>query len=199
MGYDQFAYGRKRNGKFIVKNIASNKKTIKIFLYPIPYGKSRDLLAIPGVSESDIRASLLKGELLNKCLVEDIFITDSDIGLLQFNDEHKQFLSRHGITYGVEIGPNNFMFKRHIDVKLIGSVDNSNTIYFVPSAYFQNTEDNPIVVYKNGVKQAYLDDFTIAESGGAGTGFDTIIMTVPPLSVSSPPDILTADYSVGVS
>lgn len=194
-----FAGGRKQNGKFIVKNIASNKKTIKIFLYPIPYGKSRDLLDIPGVSEADIRASLLKGELLHKCLAEDIFITDTDIDLLQFNDEHKQFLSRHGVDYGVAVDHTNFTYRRYIDIKLLGTVNNSNTIFYVPSAYFENTEENPIIIYKNGVKQVYLDDFTIGESGGIGTGFDIINMTIPPAATPSPPDILTADYSVGIS
>ena len=80
MGNNDFAPFQKINGCFIVRNICSyRQKTIKIFNYPIPFNRTRDLLAIPGVSESDIRASLLKGELQHKILVGDIVIECSDI------------------------------------------------------------------------------------------------------------------------
>ncbi len=90
-------------GTFIVKNIAANRKTLSIFQYPIHYNKTRDLLGIPGVSESDIRASLLKGELLHKILAHEITINDSDIDLLQFNDEQKAFLQQAGVIKGLEV------------------------------------------------------------------------------------------------
>jgi len=103
-GMNSFAPFLKRNGSFIVKNVTSDRqKTIKIFNYPILYNQTRDLLMIPGVSESDIRASLLKGELLYKILAQDIVITSSDIDLLQFNDDQRTFLENAGVTSGLII------------------------------------------------------------------------------------------------
>jgi len=49
---------------FTVKNLSVNRK-IHIFNYPINPGQTRDLLAIPEISEMDIRHSLIKGELAN--------------------------------------------------------------------------------------------------------------------------------------
>lgn len=61
-----FADGLKTNTSFIVKNISSSRKTIKIFNLKIAYNQECDLLALPGVSEEDIRVSLLRGQLKKK-------------------------------------------------------------------------------------------------------------------------------------
>lgn len=103
MGANDFAPYLPNNGSFVVKNIATNRKTIKIFLYPIPFNSTRDLLKIPGVSESDIRASLLKGEILRKIKAQEISIETSDIDLLQFNDSQKLFLQNAGVVNGLEV------------------------------------------------------------------------------------------------
>lgn len=103
MGANDFAPYLPNNGSFVVKNIAANRKTIKIFLYPIPFNSTRDLLKIPGVSESDIRASLLKGEILRKIKAQEITVEASDIDLLQFNDAQKLFLQNAGIVNGLEV------------------------------------------------------------------------------------------------
>lgn len=104
MPSNDFAPYLKINGCFIVKNISSNeKKTIKIFHYPINWGNTRDILQIPGVSESDIRASLLKGELNHKIRSEDIEVICSDIDLLQFNINQKIFLQNAGVVDGLEV------------------------------------------------------------------------------------------------
>lgn len=87
---------------FVVKNIAPNNKRIRIFQYPINNGQTRDILAIPGVSEADIRHSLLKGELLIKLQHREIIIVESDIDLIQFNDVQKAFLQSSGITKGLD-------------------------------------------------------------------------------------------------
>ena len=87
-GMDAFAPFQfpSKNASFIVRNVTpDHQKTIKIFAYPILYNCTRDLLQIKGVSEGDIRASLLKGELRHKILVKDIIVEYSDIDLLQFN------------------------------------------------------------------------------------------------------------------
>jgi len=104
MGMNVFAPYRKRNTSFIVKNIITNSnKTVKIFHYPIPIGAVRDLLGIPGISESDIRASLLKGEILHKILAKEITVIESDIDLLQFNTAQKLFLQKAGVINGLEV------------------------------------------------------------------------------------------------
>lgn len=104
MPMNEFAPYLKINGCFIVRNITPDRqKIIKIFQYPIPFNRTRDLLQIPGVSESDIRASLLKGELQHKIRAKDIIIECSDIDLLQFNSAHKLFLQNAGIINGLEV------------------------------------------------------------------------------------------------
>lgn len=126
-----FAYSLKYNTHFIVRNITgtpssslhltgdnpaipppyrsgsfylSPGKTITIFHYPINDTQTRDLLQIPGVTESDIRASLLKGELRHKFLCGDIELVSSNIDLLQFSDKQRAWLYSYGFTEGVAIG-----------------------------------------------------------------------------------------------
>lgn len=91
------------NTKFVVRNIAPQGKRIRIFQYPINNGETRDLLAIPAVSEADIRHSLLKGELAVKIKYGELEIVDSDIDLLQFNAEQKSFLENAGVNKGLAV------------------------------------------------------------------------------------------------
>lgn len=194
---DEFAPYLKRNGCFVVRNVTpDNMKTIKIFNYPILFNTTRDILQIPGVAEQDIRASLLKGELRHKILAKDIVVECSDIDLLQFNTDQKQFLLDAGIINGLQIGSSNLDVLRKEDIKLIGVVNDINVIYTVPDGIFLQNITYKIIVYKNGVKQAFLDDYFIAESGGPGAGYDTIIFNIPPATTPSPIDIVTADYYV---
>ena len=105
-----FAYSLKYNTAFIVKNISGgsptspSKKTLSVFNYPINWGENRDLLQIPGVEESDIRASLLKGQLRHKFLCGDIALVFSNIDLLQFSDKQRAWLFSFGFTEGVQVG-----------------------------------------------------------------------------------------------
>lgn len=197
MGNNSFAPFQKRNTTFVVKNIITDSnKTVRIFQYPIPVGQSRDLLAIPGVAESDIRSALLKGELLEKLLAGEVVITASDIDLLQFNDDQKKFLQANGVINGLQASAAQFSVLRKDDISLVGVVDGVNTVFTIPSGKWIQNTTYKIIVYLNGVKQAYLDDYLIAESGGVGTGYDTVIFTVPPSNSLSPPDVVTADYYV---
>lgn len=194
---DVFAPYLKRNGSFVVRNITPDRqKTIKIFNYPILYNQTRDLLQIPGVAEQDLRASLLKGELRHKILAQDIEVIESDIDLLQFNDDQKQFLRDAGIINGLQVGSGQINVLRKEDIQLLGVVDDSNTVYTIPSGSFIQNTTYKIIVYKNGVKQLFLDDYFIAESGGPGTGYDTVIFTVAPTTTPAPDDVLTADYYI---
>lgn len=197
---DEFAPYLKKNGCFIVRNVTPDRnKTIKIFNYPINYNQSRDLLQIPGVGEADLRASLLKGELLHKILAKDIIIECSDIDLLQFNGTQKKFLQSAGIINGLQVGSSNLDVLRKEDIQLNGTVNDINTVFTIPSGTFIQNTTYKIIVYRNGVKQFYLDDYFVAESGGVGTGYDTVIFTVAPTTTPSPTDVITADYYVSNS
>jgi len=46
-------------------------------------------------------------------------------------------------------------------------------------------------IFFNGVLLKLLDDYTIAESGGLGTGYDTIVLETAPF----PGDHLLANYT----
>jgi len=101
--FEQYTPGKNPSTKFIVRNIAPGNKRIRVLGYPIGNGLERDLLQIPGVNESTIRSSLLKGELLQKIRSKEIIVVDSDIDLLQFNDDQKTFLTSAGVTKGLEV------------------------------------------------------------------------------------------------
>ena len=197
MGNNSFAPFQKKNTTFMVKNIITkSNKTVRIFNYPIPVGQTRDLLDIPGVAEDDIRAALLKGEILEKLLAEEIAIVQSDIDLLQFNDDQRTFLQNSGVTVGLQVTADQMAVLRKDDVQLNGPVDGVNTTFTIPSGTWIQNSLYKIIVYLNGVKQVYLDDYTIAESGGAGTGYDTVNFTIPPEASILPIDVVTADYYV---
>lgn len=193
---DIFAPGIKINGCFIVQNISPQVKTISIFQYPINYMQNRDLLQIPGVAEQDIRASLLKGELNYKLRAKDITIVCSDIDLLQFNAGQMTFLQQAGVVDGLQVSSKNINVLWNQDVQLNGTINGVNTIFTIPGApgmTFMENYTYHIVVYRNGVKQLYLNDYIIAESI-VGNGFDTVIFSTPPTTIPSPSDVITADY-----
>src|SRR5208282_3006118 len=105
MGMDDFAPGKNECGQFVVRNTSPQKKTIFFFAgWPINLGCTRDLLKIPGVSEGDIKSSLMKGEIRNKLKNGDIELVFSNIDLLQFNDCGIQYLQGYGFTTGVLVG-----------------------------------------------------------------------------------------------
>jgi hypothetical protein len=200
MTMDEFAPFLSTTSKFVVRNITSDRnKTIKIFNFPILYNQTRDLLQIPGIAESDIRASLLKGELRNKLLVNDIFIEESDIDLLQFNEEQKLFLQSHGVSKGTQVTSSIMDVTHKEDIQLDGEVNDVNTVFYIPEGKFVQTAVYRIIVYRNGIKQLYLDDYFIAESEGPGTGYDTVIFVVAPTTTPLPIDYISADYYVSNS
>ncbi|MFZ4399413.1 MAG: hypothetical protein ACOYO1_05205 [Bacteroidales bacterium] len=103
VGFGTF-FNKKTDIYFIVKNVSSSKKSVRLFNCSIRHGRSKDLLSINIVSESDIRHSLLKGELAVKIRSGDIIITNSNIDLLQFSDSQKKFLQDAGVTTGASGG-----------------------------------------------------------------------------------------------
>ena len=185
---------------FVVKNIAPEGKRIKIFNFPINNGEERDLMSINFVSEADIRHSLLKGELLTKLRSREAIVTASNIDLLQFDDVHKAFLKSVGVVDGLEAtggGPSILSFAFKQGVSLIGAVDGSNRTFTTPQVFINSTYGNnkfSILVRHNGRVLAEGSDYFVAEGGGVGTGFNTIILTFSPGTNS----IILADYVVAV-
>ena len=88
---------------FTVKN-NSTTRSIKIFNYTIGAGNTRDLLAIPEISESDIRHSLIKGELANFIRNQTVTIVSSSIDLTQYDIQQEQFQDGAGVPSTSAIG-----------------------------------------------------------------------------------------------
>ena len=80
---------------------------------------------------------------------------------------------------------------------LVGLKDGANVTYTTPGLekFAHNLPFLDISIYFNGSRLALLDDYLVTESGGVGTGYDTIILLVPP-PVSN--DHLLADYILQV-
>jgi hypothetical protein len=75
---------------------------------------------------------------------------------------------------------------------LVGVKDGVNKTFRTPGLekYVHNLPFLTIHVYLNGVRLALLDDYMVIESGGPGTGYNTIILELSPRSN----DHLLADY-----
>lgn len=181
MTMDDFAPYLKINGCFIVMNTSPQVKTIKIFNYPILYHTTRDLLQIPGVAEQDIRASLLKGELQHKIRAQDIIVICSDIDLLQFNNNQKAFLQSAGIVNGLDVTAGSLLYKWVEEINLTGVKNSNNRTFTTPDKFlngmFVDGSQFHIHVKHNGKDLYEGIDYTISESGGPGTGYDTIYIS----------------------
>lgn len=195
----------KKSTQFRVQNISKDGRTIRCFGYPILANLTYDLLSINHISEADIRHSLLKGELMIKIKQQEIKVVESDIDLLQFNNEQKQFLKNAGVIKGLEIGnsqlsddvsigtgslPINF----HENISLIGLKNGINRYFMTPDKFFVGElegSDFSIRIRHNGKGLDPDLDFDIQESGGLGSGYDTIFFkSFAPTNFSN----LLADY-----
>jgi hypothetical protein len=171
---------------FIVRNITKAKggvgKTVRIFGVPILADGEYDLFDIDEVSEADIRHSLIKGTLYMKLITEEIRVVRSTIDLLQFDDCHKAFLESVGITKGLEVPGGGGADVRYLfrdNVVLIGPKNNANKVFRVPTPdkFINGTYDDNefrIIIDHNGRRLIQNIDYIISESGGPGSGFDTV-------------------------
>lgn len=77
------------------------------------------------------------------------------------------------------------------DVALLGVKNGVNSIFTTPEKFIQSGNFK-VLVYWNGRRLRETNDYTVSESGGVGTGFDTVtfLFAKPPVSSS----VLTADY-----
>jgi hypothetical protein len=168
--------------RFIVKNVAPNNKTVRVFNTPIRNKATYDLLHIPEISEAIIRHSLMKGELRYKFLCGELVVTDSDIDLLQFNDSHKSFLQSIGITKGLEVEGTGSAraFLHKVGISLLGDKDNSNRIFTAPDIFINEDVSGDVLtisIFHDGNRLVETEEYFLSESGGTGTGYDTIVIT----------------------
>jgi hypothetical protein len=183
---------------FIVKNIAPERKRIKIFHYPIDNGCERDLMTIPQVSEADIKHSLLKGELKTKFETNEAIVTRSNIDLIQFDDCQKAWLQSYGVIDGLEGGGGGsttvpFMFKQGME--LVGVIDGVNRLFTTTEIFINGTWGSNIFkieIIHNGRSLVEGFDYILAEGGGVGTGYNTIMLKFTPSDRS----VIRADYVV---
>jgi hypothetical protein len=77
---------------------------------------------------------------------------------------------------------------------LIGVKNGVNYTFKTPGTdkFVHNLPFISIHVYLNGIRLTLLDDYTIVESGGVGTGYDTVILEVAPRAM----DKVFADYII---
>lgn len=77
--------------------------------------------------------------------------------------------------------------------ELLGTKNGINITFTTPDVFIQSGE-TVIRVFLNGQRLLLgaSNDYTVSESGGPGTGFDTVTLAVAPLGY----DNLTADYMV---
>lgn len=168
--------------KFVVKNVAPNGKRVRVFNYPIRNGETRDLLAIPEISEAYIRHSLLKGELRVKFLHRELIVIDSDIDLLQFNSQHLAFLQSIGITEGLQVSGTGSAraFLHKVGVSLLGTKDGSNRIFTTPEVFINDSIGGDLLtisVFHDGKRLVENEEYMLVESGGSGSGYDTVVIT----------------------
>lgn len=73
---------------------------------------------------------------------------------------------------------------------LIGAVNGVNTSFTTAEVFVHDLPRLSIAVYFNGQRLLLTDDYSIAESGGPGTGYDTVVTLFAPV----PGDKIWADY-----
>jgi len=206
VGFETF-HPKRVSTVFEVQNVTKGtpqEKTVRLFTYPIHPGQTRDLLDIPFVSEADIRHSLLKGELLIKAECGEIRVVNCSIDLLQFDDEQRAFLSSIGVDDGcmtitLELGPDDLPFVFKQEVVLLGTKNNKNRVFTTPDNFINGSlgaNEFRISIKHNGKRLIEDTDYTVSESMGVGTGFDTITFIA---FAPKKKDTLIADYVVSAT
>jgi hypothetical protein len=74
----------------------------------------------------------------------------------------------------------------------VGPKDGVNITFTVPvgDKFTHNLPFLSIHIYCNGVRLTLIEDYVISESGGPGTGYDTVLLEIPPEA----DDQLLVDY-----
>ena len=86
--------------------------------------------------------------------------------------------------------------KRRIGVDLAGDINGVNRVFSTPTKFMHEAGQEDIAVYYNGqrLRQGALNDYVAGESGGGGTGYDSILLN---FATKATPDLdrLTVDYT----
>lgn len=80
---------------------------------------------------------------------------------------------------------------RRVGIGLIGAINGVNLVFTTPEIFVRVVVADTIGVYYNGQRLVETDDYALSESGGIGTGYDTVTM----LSAPKVGDKLKADYT----
>lgn len=78
------------------------------------------------------------------------------------------------------------------DAVLSGAIDGVNKNFTTPTKFVHNAKVS-IAPYWNGQRLNNPEDYSVSESGGPGTGYDTIILVEAPRPTPKQ-DRVTADY-----
>lgn len=83
-----------------------------------------------------------------------------------------------------------------VGIGLVGSIDGINQTFTTPTKFVHVVGGETIRVFYNGQRlvEGVLDDYTVSESGGPGTGYDTVLLAFAPKG-SPGLDKLMADYT----
>ena len=82
------------------------------------------------------------------------------------------------------------------NVPLLGPRDGVNLVFQTPEPFLVATY-LPFCVYRNGVRleSGTENDYNVSESGGPGTGYDTVTLLAFPPHIT---EKLTADYATAI-
>lgn len=145
-----FADGINNASTFIVKNINA-RKTVKVMGVNIAPGNSYNLMSLEGVTESDIKVSLLKGVLKRKINLNELQVTSCDLDLTGFNTTQNTFIVNKSIQDSTYKPLN--LHGTQLNWQMI-----DNTLYF-------NSNANEEVIAINAKAGATTDPFTVRVGG----------------------------------
>ena len=77
-----------------------------------------------------------------------------------------------------------------VGVLLLGVINGVNTVFTTSTKFLHTVGGASIKVYMNGQRLFLTDDYTLSESGGPSSGYDTVTLLVAPRSG----DKVFADY-----
>lgn len=121
-------------------------------------------------------------------------------GILTIDGNANAFVQPFKITAYRYIGPKGFATGTAVtegrireNISLVGVQDGSNLVFTIPDLAVHNPPGSQIKVYRNGQRlmPGPSNDYVVSESGGVGTGYDTITFTADPPILG---ERLSADY-----
>lgn len=70
--------------------------------------------------------------------------------------------------------------QRRQNYDLNGAINGINLVFTTTPFKFVNVTGDSILVFLNGQRLYETEDYTLSESGGVGTGYDTVTLAIPP-------------------